>query len=172
MAEQSLSAIIIETQHANESSKPSGESVKQDLQGAISIAAAEKDLTTGIASITASSTGARVRIKFTTCGVFAAVLSVQKRQSAHFIRVLFLGPTRAALSRMRDGLTPTLKPLADLVPGLGFASPFGKDMPVAQHPEFAPRFYIAYQLAFFCVTAFDVHVSLHQIFHGVVFMPR
>jgi hypothetical protein len=61
--------------------------------------------------------------------------------------------------------------LADLVFGVGFANPLGKNMPVAQHPLLAPRFYIAYQLAFFRVTAFDVHVIRHQVFHGVVFKP-
>jgi len=44
-------------------------------------------------------------------------------------------------------------------------------MPVAQHPLLAPRFYFAYQLAFFRVTAFDAHVIRHQVFHGVVFKP-
>ncbi len=84
---------------------------------------------------------------------------------------LFFGSTGAALPRTHDGLPPSLKPLADLVLGLGFANPLGKDMPVAQHPLLAPRFYFAYQLAFFRVTAFDVHVIRHQVFHGVVFKP-
>ena len=84
---------------------------------------------------------------------------------------LFLRSTGAALSRTHDGLSPSLKPLADLDLGVGFANPLGKDMPVAQHPLLTPRFNFAYQLAFFCVTAFDAHVIRHQVFHGVVFNP-
>lgn len=78
------------------------------------------------------------------------------------MRTVFFGSAGVALSRMRDGVPSSLKPSADLVLGIGFANPFGKDMRVAQHPRYALRFHFAHQPAFFRVTAFDVHVFRHQ----------